>query len=395
MILGQGLFKRKEEVFAPLITFPNITNNEQVKSIANEVDGKVLMLLFPKEDDITASLLTLNTTGVLAFIVAISPTDKIWDYNKLIDVPIPFIAIDLEQGNQIFDYFLQCKSKIQRTFLYIIRRHYFKEKISNIFSYLKPSPDVAAPGVSILAAVCPLKGNNGFQIYSGTSMATPHVAGIVGLLKVAHPNWSPAAIKSALVTTAWNEDTYRSEIYSEGTGGKIADPFDFGGGICNPNGATDPGLVYDMDKNDYMNYLCSLGYSNDKVYNATTYFSKTKNSTAAGIICPHEVPSRLDLNLPSISIPNLKNSITVRRTVTNVGDSNSIYKLVVNPPKNTAIKVSPHILKFSSQTKKISFEVTITSTQQRASKFNFGSLAWADGKYFVRIPIAVRKQADV
>lgn len=115
-------------------------------------------------------------------------------------------------------------------------------------------------------------------------MATPHVAGIVGLLKVAHPNWSPAAIKSALVTTAWNEDTYRSEIYSEGTGGKIADPFDFGGGICNPNGATDPGLVYDMDKNDYMNYLCSLGYSNDKVYNATTYFSKTKNSTAAGII---------------------------------------------------------------------------------------------------------------
>ncbi|PHU04264.1 hypothetical protein BC332_25086 [Capsicum chinense] len=406
-IIGQGLFKRKEEVFAPLITFPNITNNEQVKSIANEVDGKVLMLLFPKEDDITASLLTLNTTGVLAFIVAISPTDKIWDYNKLIDVPIPFIAIDLEQGNQIFDYFLQCKSNNQDPMIKLGRSKVvegndiplkvakFSSRGPNSFTTEILKPDVAAPGVSILAAVCPLKGNNGFQIYSGTSMATPHVAGIVGLLKVAHPNWSPAAIKSALVTTAWNEDTYRSEIYSEGTGGKIADPFDFGGGICNPNGATDPGLVYDMDKNDYMNYLCSLGYSNDKVYNATTYFSKTKNSTAAGIICPHEVPSRLDLNLPSISIPNLKNSITVRRTVTNVGDSNSIYKLVVNPPKNTAIKVSPHILKFSSQTKKISFEVTITSTQQRASKFNFGSLAWADGKHFVRIPIAVRKQADV
>ncbi|MCD9641448.1 hypothetical protein HAX54_027633 [Datura stramonium] len=247
------------------------------------------------------------------------------------------------------------------------------------------------PGVNILAAVPPPIGEHGFQVMSGTSMATPHVSAIVALLKVAHPNWSPAAFKSALVTTAWNEDTYKSEIFSEGIGDKLADPFDFGGGICNPNGAMDPGLIYDMDKNDYVNYLYSLGYSNNKIQNATTYISGTNNSTEAGVVCPNQVPSRLDLNLPSISIPDLKNSVTVKRTVTNVGDVNFMYKLVVKSPRNTAIKVNPEVLKFNLETKKISFEVTITSILQRKSKFTLGSLAWTDDKYFVRIPIAVRK----
>lgn len=127
-----------------------------------------------------------------------------------------------------------------------------------------------------------------------------------------------------------------------------------------------------------------MSYSNNKVQNATTDISGTNNSTAAGIVCPNQVPSRLDLNLPSISIPYLKNSVTVKRTVTNVGnDVNSIYKLVVKSPRNTAIKVTPEVLKLNSETKKIFFEVTITSTHQGWSKFTFGSLAWTDGKYLL------------
>lgn len=57
-------------------------------------------------------------------------------------------------------------------------------------------PDIAAPGVSILAAV-----KGGYQFMSGTSMACPHVTGVVALLKSLHPDWSPSAIKSAIVTT--------------------------------------------------------------------------------------------------------------------------------------------------------------------------------------------------
>ncbi|WMV49252.1 hypothetical protein MTR67_042637 [Solanum verrucosum] len=404
-ILGDGLFR--EQIFGPLITFHNITKGEQVKFIANEVKGKVLLVFFQQADDILASLINLKTSGVLAIIVSIPPFDEITDYNQLFGIPIPNVYVDLEQGNQIYDYFQRSKSNNQDPMIKLGRSEMlegqevvlkvpkFSSRGPNAFAPEILKPDIAAPGVDILAAVRPQKGDHGFQLMSGTSMAAPHVSGIVALLKVAHPDWSPAAIKSALITTAWNEDTYKSEIYSEGAGDKIADPFDFGGGICNPNGATDPGLVYDMDKNDYLNYLCSLGYSNDKMQNATTLFSKTKNSTSSGIICPNKVPSRLDLNLPSISIPNLKNSVTIKRTVTNVGNVNAIYKVVIKPPRNTVVKVSPHIVKFNSKTKKISFEVKITSTHQRMSKFTFGSLAWNDGKHFVRIPIAVRKQVDV
>ncbi|KAM3232581.1 subtilisin-like protease SBT3.6 isoform X3 [Capsicum annuum] len=321
-ILAAGLTKGMQQAFAPLVTFINITNNQDP-------------------------------------IIKYGRTEILEGTNTYIKVPS------------------------------------FSSRGPNTFAPEILKPDIAAPGVNILAAVPPhlLKGYNGFNIMSGTSMSAPHVSGIVALLKAAHPNWSPAAIKSALVTTAWNEDTYATEIFSEGNGAKLADPFDFGGGICNPNGAADPGLIYDMDRNDYLNYFCSMGYSNDRIYNATTYHSDAKkSSSSAGIVCPKEVPSRLDMNLPSISIQNLKDSVTIKRTVTNVGNANSLYKLVVKPPRNTAIKVTPDVLKFNAKTTKISFEVKITSTNQRRSKFTFGSLAWSDGKHFVRIPIAVRKQ---
>ncbi|KAK6777328.1 hypothetical protein RDI58_024045 [Solanum bulbocastanum] len=392
-LLCQGIFK--EEIFGPLMTFGNITSFEEIKSLTTEVKGKVVMLFFQHQEDILKSLKTLKTIGALAFIVATSPFIQIAEFNQV----LPIYYVDLEQGNQIFDYFQQSQSNNKDPMIklgisevvegqdVVLKVPKLSSRGPNAFAPEILKPDVAAPGVNILAATLPPNGYNGFQLQSGTSMAAPHVSGIVALLKVAHPDWSPAAIKSALVTTAWNEDTYESEIFSEGEGNKIADPFDFGGGICNPNGATDPGLVYDMDKNDYLNYLCSLGYSNDKVYNATK-----EKSTSSGIICPNEIPSRLDLNLPSISIPNLKNSVTIKRIVTNVGNVNAIYKVVIKPPRNTVIEVSPHILKFDSKTKKISFEVKITSTHQRMSKFTFGSLAWNDGKHFVRIPIAVRKQ---
>lgn len=79
-------------------------------------------------------------------------------------------------------------------------------------------PDIAAPGVNILAAWSPasyssLQSDTGqdeltalnFNIESGTSMSCPHISGIVALIKTVHPTWSPAAIKSALVTTG-NKD---------------------------------------------------------------------------------------------------------------------------------------------------------------------------------------------
>ncbi|PHT82936.1 hypothetical protein T459_11379, partial [Capsicum annuum] len=258
-IIGNGFFKGNDQAFAPLIIFENITSPEEFKSVVNQVKGKVVMLSIQKTDDIIKCMSHLKTSGILAVIVAISPEDDIMDLNSM-GITIPLFTVDLEQGNQIFDYFQRCKSNKQGSMIKLGRSKVvegkeialkvakFSSRGPNSFAPEILKPDVAAPAVNIIATISPSKGENGFQIQSGTSMAAPHVSGIVALLKFAHPNWSPAAIKSALVTTA------------EGPGGKIADTFDFGGGICNANGATDPGLVYDMDNTDYLNYLCSLGY---------------------------------------------------------------------------------------------------------------------------------------
>jgi subtilisin family serine protease len=78
-----------------------------------------------------------------------------------------------------------------------------------LFSFFQP--DVTAPGVNILAAfslsasvsnlITDNRRNFPFNVMQGTSMSCPHVAGTAGLIKTLHPNWSPAAIKSAIMTT--------------------------------------------------------------------------------------------------------------------------------------------------------------------------------------------------
>lgn len=71
-------------------------------------------------------------------------------------------------------------------------------------------PDITAPGVSVIAAYTEAQGPTNqefdrrripFNSVSGTSMSCPHISGIVGLLKTLYPHWSPAAIKSAIMTT--------------------------------------------------------------------------------------------------------------------------------------------------------------------------------------------------
>ncbi|GFY89720.1 subtilisin-like serine endopeptidase family protein [Actinidia rufa] len=152
-------------------------------------------------------------------------------------------------------------------------------------------PDIAAPGVNILASWTPFSSSLpfddtqnqlplNFKFESGTSMACPHVSGIVALLKAIHPTWSPAAIKSALITTASIKDEYGQSSVAEGAPDKQADPFDYGGGHVDPNRAIDPGLVYDMKVSDYVRFLCSMGYNDTAISSLTKAYSpcqKTSN----------------------------------------------------------------------------------------------------------------------
>ncbi|TKY67617.1 Subtilisin protease SBT3.5 [Spatholobus suberectus] len=268
-------------------------------------------------------------------------------------------------------------------------------------SSLSPSvlkPDIAAPGVNILAAWSPASSARllsdanedelhdplNFNIESGTSMACPHISAIVALVKTAHPSWSPAAIKSAIVTTASLKNEYKQYIGAEGAPHKQADPFDYGGGHVDPNKVTDPGLVYDLKNSDYFHFLCSMGYNDTAISLLTGFPSK----------CHKSPKFLLNMNLPSIIIPELKQPLTVTRTVTNVGPIKSIYTARVVAPIGISVAVEPPTLTFSSKGKKMKFKVTFSSKLRVQSGFSFGYLFWEDGSHEVRIPLAVRSVVD-
>ncbi|KAK6253739.1 hypothetical protein QUC31_015459 [Theobroma cacao] len=175
-------------------------------------------------------------------------------------------------------------------------------------------------------------------------------------------------------------DEYGQNTVAEGAPHKQADPFDYGGGHVDPNKALSPGLIYDMEISDYVCFLYAMGY----------------NSTAISLMTRVRTPCRksakflLNLNLPSITIPELKQRLTVSRTVTNVGPINSVYFARVQAPAGTHVSVKPSNLSFNSTTKKLKFKVTICSQLKVQGRYSFGNLYWEDGIHVVRIPLTVR-----
>jgi hypothetical protein len=117
-------------------------------------------------------------------------------------------------------------------------------------------------------------------------------------------------------------------IQANGKLPKIADPFDYGAGFLNPNMATDPGLIYDIDPSDYFKFFNCMGGSG----------SGDNRTTAKG--------SLADLNLPSITIPNLRTFQAATR-----GQPNAVYKAFLQPPAGVEMAVMPAVLVFSKEKK--------------------------------------------
>ncbi|CAE6184345.1 unnamed protein product [Arabidopsis arenosa] len=320
--------------------------------------------------------------GVAAVILAQKPDDVLARYN-----PIPYIFTDYEIGTDILQYIRTTRSPTVRisaaTTLTgqpaMTKVAAFSSRGPNSVSPAILKPDIAAPGVTILAALSSLDpyAYNGFGLLSGTSMSTPVVSGIIALLKSLHPNWSPAAMRSALVTTGSNK--------------KLADSFDYGGGLVNPEKAAKPGLVYDMGINDYINYLCSAGYNDSSI--SRVLGKKTK--------CPIPEPSMLDINLPSITIPNLEKEVTLTRTVTNVGPINAppnrnVRPPMIEPPLGITLTVNPTTLVFKSAAKRVlTFSVKAKTSHKVNSGYFFGSLTWTDGVHDVTIPVSVKTEITI
>ncbi|MFA0809678.1 S8 family serine peptidase [Microbulbifer epialgicus] len=237
-------------------------------------------------------------------------------------------------------------------------------------------PDVSAPGVGILAGTSPVLSDGSlFGAKSGTSMASPHVAGIMALLKQARPDWSPAMAKSALMSTSRN-DLLKS------FGPESADPFDIGAGAIVPSAAFNPGLVYDAGLNDYLAFLCGAE-NQPQIIDSTT----CNDLTALG----YSLDSS-DLNLPSIGIGDLVSSQTIKRRVTSVARGQRWYWASINAPEGIEVNVHPRVLRLT-EGDSAEFEITFTVTEEAAmNEWVFGDLTWKSvgSRQDVRSPIAVR-----
>ncbi|GFQ06827.1 subtilisin-like protease sdd1 [Phtheirospermum japonicum] len=182
------------------------------------------------------------------------------------------------------------------------------------------NPDILGPGVNILAAWPTSVENNTntkstFNMVSGTSKACPHLSGVAALLKSEHPDWSPAATKSVIMTTADVVNPAHNPIEDETF--LPANILATGAGHVNPAAASDPGLIYDIKPQDYVPYLCGLKYTSqqvDSIVNKKVNCSEVKSIPEA------------QLNYPSFALTftdQPTNSQRYTRTVTNVGDPQS------------------------------------------------------------------------
>ncbi|KAM3343785.1 subtilisin-like protease [Capsicum galapagoense] len=265
----------------------------------------------------------------------------------------------------------------------------FSSRGPNVASPGILKPDLIGPGVNVLAAwPTPVDNNKNtkstFNVISGTSMSCPHLSGIAALLKSAHPDWSPAAIKSAMMTTTDTLNLAKNPILDERL--IPANIFAIGAGHINPLRASDPGLIYDTPFDDYVPYLCGLNYTNREV--GKLLQRKVNCSEVKSI--PEE-----QLNYPSFSIRLGSTPQTYTRTVTNIGDARSSYKVEVVSPKGVSVKVKPSKLNFTMLNQKLTYQVTFSKTTNSSKDGDVeGFLKWNSNRHSVRSPIAVRLSAE-
>jgi hypothetical protein len=260
-------------------------------------------------------------------------------------------------------------------------------------------PDVVAPGVNILAAWSGDASVSGervadgrtaaYNIISGTSMACPHVAGIAALIKKEHPSWTPAMVRSALMTTAWTLDNRGRRISDSGaTAGRhddvrAATPLVAGAGYVHPDLALDPGLVYDAGERDYIDFLCALNYTQEQMRVFVSDFVGCTRTLAGG-------PA--GLNYPSFVVifDNRTTIRTLMRTLTKVYEEAETYHVTVKAPKHVKVIVTPTTLEFKElkETKSYTVEFRNEARGYQKTEWGFGYISWENENHRVKSPVA-------
>ncbi|KAM0873334.1 hypothetical protein ACQ4PT_038133 [Festuca glaucescens] len=363
-----------------------------------EVKGKFVFCA--ASESVRQQIDEVQEIGGRGLIVACDTTE----FLQPTDYTLPLVLVTLSDGAAIQKYLTATKAPPKVSIRFVGTGLGVKPAPTVVYfsargpSQISPAilkPDIVAPGVDILAAWVPNKeimeiGTQKlftkYMLVSGTSMSSPHIAGVAALLRSAHPDWSPAAIRSAMMTTAYVKDNANNVIVSmpnESPG----TPLDYGSGHVSPNQATDPGLVYDTTADDYVNFLCGLRYSSRQI---TAVTGRRNARCAAG--------ASLDLNYPSfmVILNNTKSvTQTFNRVLTNVARNPAKYSVSVTAPTGMKVTVTPSALSFGGKGSKQKFSVTVQVSQLKraADEYsyigNHGFLSWNEvgGQHAVRSPI--------
>lgn len=208
-------------------------------------------------------------------------------------------------------------------------------------------PDLTAPGVGVLGAVAPPSdGGRSWDLLSGTSTSAPHVAGLAALLLGERPAWSPARVKSAMMTSAYD---------ATGPHGPLLE----GAGHVRPRKFLDPGLVFDAAPPAWQR-------------------------VAGG-----RQPVR-DLNSPSIAVRDLVGPTTVVRRITHVGRRPESYTVRVQRLPGVDVQAFPATVRLRpGQSSTVRLRITARPSA-RVDTDVAGWLLWRGGRHRVRVPVVVR-----
>ncbi|XP_039008005.1 subtilisin-like protease SBT4.14 [Hibiscus syriacus] len=398
-LLGIGIntFGSKE-TFYPIVSGADVAINAESKELARfcydntlnpaKVKGRIVYCL-------------LGELGADSIVKGIGGVGIVLESEKYLDTALIFMApatmVNMTVGETVDKYIHSTGSpsaviykshevKVSAPFVAS-----FSSRGPNAGSQHVLKPDIAAPGVDILAAytlmnsLTGLKGDNQhskFTLMSGTSMAAPHVAGVAAYVKSFHPTWTPAAIKSAIMTTA-KPMSPRVNKDAE---------FAYGAGQLNPTRAINPGLIYDMDEMTYIQFLCHEGYSGPSIAHLIGKKSVNCSSMLPGF-------GYDALNYPSMQLNMIKGKRKTvgvfTRRVTNVGPP-SVYNSTIKAPKGVVITVNPKSLIFTRSLQKRSFKVVVTAKPAASAAFTVlsASLVWKSTGHAVRSPIVIYSLQD-
>ncbi|KAA8515978.1 hypothetical protein F0562_019157 [Nyssa sinensis] len=390
--IGVSAFDPKENIY-PLVSGADVGKTSSSKESASYC---IEDSMDPKKVKGKLVHCKLETWGADSVIKGLGGIGTVIEGNTYLDIAQIFMApatmVNGTVGKTIGDYIHSTRSPSA-----VIRRSHevkipapfiasFSSRGPNPGSKHFLKPDIAAPGIDILASYTPMKSLTGlkgdtqyskFTLMSGTSMSCPHVAGVAAYIKSFHPTWSPAAIKSAIMTTA---TPMSSRVNREAE-------FAYGAGQVKPTRALSPGLIYDMNEMSYIQFLCHEGYNGSAIGQLVQSKSINCSALLPGI-------GNDALNYPTMQLPlNGDQEPTTgvfSRTVTNVGPSQSIYNATIRAPKGVQITVKPMSLSFSRVLQRRSFKVVVKANPMSGNRIiSSGSLIWRSSRHIVRSPIVI------